>query len=188
MYNLVETGSIRQDKQNCVFASIFCRNANPYKRYEEVEGLEVRIPLVLMQMRWDGGLGFVGGKVDKEDKINGMITQEVLKNALIREVKEEINLDLLDRENLKPLCTYQDKNVDIHNFSLEVSEEIFYFIFKNSVNSEHMITENSGNVVCHVANYKDDKGYQRFIENRFCATSLMELKHLIEQEKLLVSF
>lgn len=188
MFEKVELGCTGNGTElNCVFVSILAKNVQPYANYKEVKKLrdrELVVPMVLAQMRWDGSIGFPGGKVDEEDKINGCLTRESLINALCREMNEEINmsLDKINKDNFKELCTFRDTEEDvyIHNFIYEVTADDLIPITQNALKSPHIISENCGNVFLHLVNYSDTKGINNLLNHRYSGSGKEELIELIE--------
>lgn len=179
------------EELNCVFVSILAKNVQPYASYSEPKNLrakELTVPMVLAQMRWDGSIGFPGGKVDESDKINGCLTRESLINALCREMNEEINipLDSIDKNNFKELCTFKDTKEDtgeaiyIHNFIYEVEKENLIPIIKNALNSPHIISENCGNILLHLINYSETKGINNLLNHKYSGSAKEELIELID--------
>lgn len=181
---ILEQDYIKQDKPHCVFVSIVAKDTKPFKDYQPAKKLRANnlvVPMTLMQMRWDNLIGFPGGKVDLEDYINGQVSEEVLKNALIREMVEEINIEenTIDKSRLEHLCTYTDGDNYIHNFSYYVDFEELKKIIKRSIEAEHYLAENGGSFVFHLYPYSEDKGLVNVDKHKFCATALIELKELI---------
>lgn len=180
----LETGTILQDKPHCVFVSILCERTRPFLKYiyaKKYREKHLVIPMTMMQMRWDGTIGFPGGKVDLEDYIDGKVTEECLKNALLREMREEINVkeSWIDKDNFERLCTFTDGEFYIHNFTYRVNYRTFKKIFRRSISSEHIFSENCGSIVCHLYNYTEEKGINNILKHNFCATAGLELKELL---------
>ena len=77
--------------RTAVFLAITCMDSQPYLNYDQpITGeYDQKIPRVLLIMRWDGKFGFPGGWVDEG---------ETPEQALIREVREEINYVLFKGE------------------------------------------------------------------------------------------
>lgn len=165
---------INQKKLNCVFMSFYSYIKVDNKHTSGSDGLT---PVVLMQMRFDGALGFPGGKVERSD-YSGNLNEYSLKKALIRELKEEINLDMyIDFSKVNHLSTFASDDLYIHNFSYRLTEEQFMNIFKKS-NNPLNVSENAGCVICHLNNFGNGRGYRNFQRNNFKATSLAELRLL----------
>ena len=178
MYTKIKTGQIEAGKSQSVFLILFARECQVYKDYSETgpEQREMLIPLVLMQLRWDGTLGFPGGLVNKgEDLIK----------ALIRESKEEFALIIDEKlsKEIKSLSTYADDNINIHSYYLEVNYERLKEIQENSFRAKHFYSENQGCVLPQIADFKGE-GIKKFLTNNFYLTSKEELMDLIKIENL----
>lgn len=180
-YIEIPSGTIEKGKNQVVFVCIYTKNAKPFCNYEGIseEIKNTNIPVVLMQLRTDGYYGFIGGMVDKG---------EMLIEALLREVHEEINFNL-DIEKIEPLVSYKTKNTNIHSFTYEVQslEELIEIQLK-SLSAKHFPSESGGCILLKAVDYGNKKGYTNFLKNNFCETSKIELKRLIESKKLLVKF
>lgn len=169
---------INQKKLNCVFMSFY----SYIKIKNKFTGKEELTPVVLMQMRFDGAIGFPGGKVEKSD-YSGNLNEYSLKKALLRELKEELNLDMyIDFNKVNHLTTFASDDLYIHNFTYKLSEKDFMKVFRDS-NNPLNISENAGCIVCHLNNFGNGKGYRNFQRNNFKATSLAELRLLKQKLK-----
>jgi ADP-ribose pyrophosphatase len=178
MFKKIATGLIEEGKAQRVFLMPFAKECKVYENYEEIEPhlRETLIPLVLMQLRWDGKNGFAGGIVEKG---------EDLRTALIREAEEEFAL-VLDENMLskvKPLSTYSDKKCNIHSFIIEVDYETIKLFQKNSFKSKHFLSEVTGCSLPQIADFKG-KGIKELLKNNFSGTAKQELLDLIEMEEL----
>lgn len=163
---------INPKKLNCVFMSFYS--------YISVDSKKNKIPAVLLQMRREGVIGFPGGKVEIEDH-QGNLNEYTLKKALIRELKEEINLQMeLDFDKFQHLSTFSSKDLFIHNFSYRLTEDEFLELFSNS-NKPLNIAENAGCIICYLHNFGGGRGLRNFMGNSFKATSLAELQLLNER-------
>jgi ADP-ribose pyrophosphatase YjhB (NUDIX family) len=168
-FKLCSKLEINSLKLNAVFMSFYSYVYN--KKTKE------KIPVVLMQMRKEGSIGFPGGKVESKDH-QGNLNEYSLKKALVRELKEEINLEKkLDFSKMKHLCTHKSNDLYVHNFYYYLEEKDFLEVFSNA-NTRMDITQSSGVIICHLTNYGNGKGYRDFLKNNFKATSLSELSLL----------
>lgn len=145
-------------EKNGVFIILYCESENKEYNYEHK---------VLMSMRWDNTLGFIGGKVDNN---------ESLKEALLRETKEEINYDL-DTTKVKHLISYNLNGFGIHSYTLKITTEEMFKIKNNYLKASHSEEEING--LC-VLNIKKGELNKNLLKNNFCATSKLELKKLIK--------
>lgn len=182
----IKNKSFAKNALHCVFASIICKNGKPYSKYLEVKeekDKETIIPMVLMINRWDGYMGFPGGKVDPKDYINGELSLETLKTGLKRELVEEIAFFDVDESKLEILCSlyHTNDNVYIHNFTYEVEYEEFKNIIKNSNRSIHFITEINSCFPVHLITYRGNKGLPITLKQEMCATSKYELLQILKK-------
>ncbi|MBC8062890.1 MAG: NUDIX hydrolase [Clostridiaceae bacterium] len=179
MYVKITKGLIQDGKSQSVFLIPFARECQVYRDYDETgpQQRELLIPLVLMQLRWDGTLGFPGGLVNKgEDLIQ----------AVIRESKEEFAFIINEKSSkeIKLLSTYADESINIHSYYLEISYEKIKEIQRNSTGAKHFYSENQGCILPQIADFKG-RGIKKFLTNNFYLTAKEELKDLIKTENLL---
>lgn len=165
-FRLCNKLEINSMKLNAVFISFYSFIYDKKKKE--------RIPVVMMQMRKDGLIGFPGGKVEEFD-YQGNLNEYTLKKALLRELKEELNLDIwLDLTKMTHLSTHKANDLYVHNFSYYLEEEKFLEVFAKA-NTHKDITQSSGVIVCHLHNYGNGRGYRNFLKHSFKSTSLSEL-------------
>lgn len=137
--------------------------------------------LVMMQMRFDGVLGFPGGLVDEgETPVEGVN----------REMKEEIGLDLnkYSFNNTHCVCVQvnEKKNLVLHFYMLEVSCEDFVELEKNTLNAGDYGLETMGTVRVPLFTMGDGKrGFPAFIANQFAGNAKFQLLHCLKLSKLL---
>lgn len=174
IFTKIETGKIEENKLQCVFLLIYCKEGLPYEKYNKLTGRKY-IPIVLSLSRHDGYIGFIGGKVDPG---------ETLKQALKREVMEEAGIEI-DTQNAIPLATYDGENANIHSFKYEVTYSQLKKIVKNIENAEHFGIEITGYALNHINNYINEGGYSQLLNQNWKATGKMELEELVTQEGLL---
>lgn len=173
-YKELQIGELNKDK-NSVFAILYTTKNKPYVNYSDMDENDPQkhsdVPVVLMNLRWNGQLGFIGGFVDGN---------ETLLEALHRETKEEVSFDSTHLE-FKPLATYQNKEgwLNTHSFIAEVTIEELIQIQKNALESEHYLAEQTGTVLLPLRNTSCNE-YENVLNQNFCATSKLELIKLNE--------
>lgn len=179
-YKKILTGTVEAEKKQMVFALIYSKKGQPFSNYsgipEEIEVMD--IPVVLMLLRTDGALGFVGGKVEEGETLVG---------ALCREVKEEIGYDL-ELTRIEPIITHQTSEANIHAFGYEIEGlSQLREIQAEALKAEHFPAETGGCIMVKIINFGEGLGYHEFLKNNFCATARIELETLVQEKNLLVS-
>lgn len=160
-------------KENSAFIAFYTKPYHHYQTNEECRNWGekawfAKIPLLGVMHRWDGSLGFVGGKVDKN---------ETLLESAIRECKEEINGEIKESQ-LKLLCSHEMKGQNTHLFICEVTPDDIYELQKKSVTSEHCKIESAGYSVIHlVAGAKDN-----LLKSPWAGTGKEELEILLNSD------
>jgi len=174
MINTIETGSNPNNKKQAVFVSIYTETPI-WRNYHEIseENRTTIVPLVLMLQRWDGKIGFIGGNVDGD---------ESLKEAVIREVKEEAGFDvpamLLTQMSL--ICSHETNKNVTHLMGLKVSEEIFRSILVNNHKAEHFLSEGTLFSV-QMINYPHKPSFDNFMQNNFAPTVKEEIYEFVKE-------
>lgn len=161
------------NKLICAFLVMYCTDGVPYEKHLDVEqqNRNIKIPMVLMNLRSDGTFGFPGGKLEKGEN---------LRQGIAREVMEEIAYEI-DIKKLKPLANFDKDDKKIYTFKYEVNFKTLLNIRNNAVNATHSLGEVSGYNLIHCINYAENKGFQSFINNNFCETSRSELIMLLNE-------
>lgn len=161
--------------KECTQAShcmVFARNN------EKIFGVYNPRAAVLMQLRFDGYIGFPGGLVDPgEDNLEG----------LNRELVEEINLDL-SKHKVKPedyvISHYSiSKRICLHFYALEIPLNELIELERNALFSKDYGTEVLGTIRVPLYTMGDSyRGFPVFLNNSFIGHSrnqlLFALKHL----------
>ncbi|ESO95697.1 hypothetical protein LOTGIDRAFT_116649 [Lottia gigantea] len=138
---------------------------------------------ILMQLRFDGILGFPGGLVDPGE--NPM-------EALNREMEEEINLDLTQHPftNDNHLVTFlhHKKQLVLHFFTKEVSLDQFKNIELKSLNAKEYGLECFGSIRPPLFTMEDGfKGLPAFLSNQFAGNSREQLLYALKSRNIITS-
>ena len=155
-----------------VFCIIYATDGKPYLTYPEVddETKNKTVPFALAQMRWNGQLGFTGGGVEKGEDI---------KDALIRELEEEINLFNIEPSLLEFNHQIEKDDTLTISYKLKVTYEHLLLIQRESLNAEHFMAENVGTLLLPLQNTSSND-LENVLNNNFCYTSKEELEVLIK--------
>jgi len=139
---------------------------------------------VMMQLRFDGHLGFPGGMVSKTEKMTGLDQAAVLEkltDTLNRELVEEVNMDC-DKLSFKPehYCYSQrhatNDAVVCHFYTIKTNLQVFHNLEIRSLTAEDFGIETLGHV--RVPLYKMHDGYRgfyAFLQNNFIGNSRSQL-------------
>lgn len=128
--------------KNAVFVALFGR-CRVYEDYEDPSiPEEVRnayCPLVLLVHRWDNRIGFPGGFVDPGEE---------LVPALIREMREEVNLESgpawFGDEPWHHVLPRDSASLHIHVYPMDlgvITQEDARVMISNSVDAKHFLSE-----------------------------------------------
>lgn len=170
----IETGLKSPHGQDCVFLWLYALDGKPYANYQEVDAADYVVPMVLVLLRWDGTMGTAGGKVDPG---------ETLREALAREVKEELAYTLPAGSIPLEFATFESQGWHNHAYRLEVPYAELLHIRNQAVTAEHAEAECSGYNLVHVERYRSTgdrpRGIEAFLQNHFCSTAKRELELLI---------
>lgn len=125
---------------------------------------------IMMQMRFDGSIGFPGGLIDPDDKN--------IVDGLNRELQEELNLDKAyycsDQDYFFSSVCHSRKLV-LHFYIKEVSFEQFKTIELNSLSAKEYDKEVLGIIRPPLYNYDKCRGFSSFIQNNFIGNALVQL-------------
>lgn len=146
--NRVENGQLGE--KNSVFIAFYAEpshlyQTNPDCRAWGAKAWFAKVSLLGVMIRWNGGMGFVGGQVD---------AGETLIEAALRECSEEID-HTPDIEQLTLVCSHSMEKGDFkqntHLYVCKVSVDELYGLRQKSVQSYHGRVESAGYVVVHMS-------------------------------------
>ncbi len=139
-------------EHNGAFVAIYTRTMQPYLNYDRPIDCpkDQKFSHVLMQLRWDGVFGFPGGKVDPG---------ETLRQACVREAKEEIGVDFKE-EQLIPVCSHKQEGGSFaaHLYAVEVTPEEMQDAIKRSWTAQDADAEVCGVIAPRVSLYGLNQG------------------------------
>jgi 8-oxo-dGTP pyrophosphatase MutT (NUDIX family) len=139
---------------------------------------------VLMQMRFDGSLGFPGGFISDESNLDAS-----LEDGLNRELVEELALDLsrcaFDRSHHVVSHFSPKTNVTLNFYAKEVTEEDFKEIEMAALRAEEYGLESFGLIRIPLFTMQDShRGLPLFLQNQFAGASILQVSF----EKFVSSF
>lgn len=154
-------------KLNCVFMIFTCDEFGTRSDRKVVPSYKV-----LLNFRRNQNFGFIGGKVDEG---------ETLREALNREVMEEISYDISNMEVTHVssyAASYIDDGVGIHSYHVHLSIEEMNKLRVNALNNSLTNDEISGLCLANVFP-GGFEGNKDLLNNNFSATAKLELQELI---------
>ena len=170
--------------REAAFGTVYCLKHAPWQFYYEVHKAtrNMQMPLVLMQARFDGKLGFFGGLVEED---------ETVETTLQRELREELNCS--DVTGFEYLCSHEVPADDMrtHFFVKEVSEEAFFQIEADACKAQHFGSEVLGYIRAPLFVNESDQagadpsGLPNFLRSCFHKGVIEELVYLLAARKLL---
>lgn len=179
----VEFGDFYREKTNAVFLAIYVNEISPWKYFDD-HIKSVKCPAIIMIDRWDGRMGFPGGTVNEG---------EDLLDALVREVKEEIGINVKP-DKVRPIASHEWK-IATHLYGLEVQEaeflHIYYHILNNFSRSillhayeegdkSHFMSEITGIKIIPLVQHAG-KGINLFLQNCFAGSAKNELLIMLDE-------
>ncbi|KAJ4439640.1 hypothetical protein ANN_07768 [Periplaneta americana] len=145
---------------------------------ERIFGIYSARAVILMQMRFDGLIGFPGGLIDEgEDVLPG----------LNRELVEEMNVDVVKypvkEENYGVTHWCPSKKLLLHFYALELPIDVLKVIEEEAVKAHDFGTETLGTFRVPLYTMGDDyRGFPAFLANSFAGNArdqlLYTLRHL----------
>lgn len=177
----VEDNKIYQNARHSVFVMIVAR----CKRHV-TKNITKEYPGVITIFRSDGKIGFPGGGVEKSDIQGNIITEDDLKNAAIRECKEEIGYEIKFKNNLKTFSSYiGSNNYQITSFVYMVTESELNNIYENyhniiggKFNSEEIFGLNKLII-------SNKRIYEEVLKQNFKSTAKKDLIDFINESNML---
>ena len=181
--NRVEFGDFYRDKTNAVFLAIYVKEISPWKYFDD-HIKSIKCPAIIMIDRWDGRMGFPGGTVNEG---------EPLIDALVREVKEEIGINVKP-DKVKPIASHEWK-IATHLYGLEVQEAEFLHIYYHMLNNfsrsillhayeegdeSHFMSEITGIKIIPIVQHAG-KGINLFLKNSFAGSAKDELLIMLDE-------
>lgn len=166
----IEKGTNPNNKPQAVFVA-FVTEAPVYKDYSEgdLHGSSKNVPLVLMNHRWDGRIGFAGGMVE---------TGESLWDAVCRETFEELG-HVMQKGDAQLVCSHETPKLVTSLYVVKATPEEFKRILLEQGTAEHFLSEGSFFSV-HFQNYTTKKpAMDTFMRNQFAPTVVAEINELV---------
>ncbi|CAF0728516.1 unnamed protein product [Brachionus calyciflorus] len=125
---------------------------------------------IMMQMRFDGFIGFPGGLIDSTDAS--------VVDGLNRELREEINLNekyYITNENYFFSSVNHQRKIILHFYVKEVTQTELIGIEKAALDSHDYGTEVMGIIRPPLYDIKPGRGFNIFLQNQFVGNSLLQL-------------
>jgi ADP-ribose pyrophosphatase YjhB (NUDIX family) len=182
--NRISFGKLSTTKKNAVFLAIFTDAISPWKYFMD-EMKHTVCPAVIMIDRWDGRMGFPGGTLEPD---------ELLQDALVREIKEEIGINVKPQKAIE-ISSFENEKIVTHLYGLRVKEieflHIYYHILNNFSRSilkhayeeddkSHFMSEITGIKIVPIVLH-DGKGINKFLESSFAGSCKEDLEVLIKE-------
>ncbi|MEO2202333.1 NUDIX domain-containing protein [Paenibacillus pabuli] len=182
---MVERKSIGYQEPGAIgaaFAILYSTDFQPYLSNTLLsdEERQRRVPLVFFINRYDGTLGFPGGKVE---------AGETIEQAVLREVSEEINVDLI-ATHLDALCSHRfttssGKVMNTHAFAYELETSALKRIAAYIGSSDNYLNEVFGCVLAPIYDFAPNRGFINFIGSPMASSVKEELAVFIQSFDLM---
>lgn len=159
---------------DCVFLWGYCLDGKPYEKYLP-EGAPETMPMILVELRWDGAVGTMGGKANRG---------ETLRQALARESGEEADFWLASSYDLENLGTFRDGDWHVHSFALEMMYAELVEARTKAIRVSERSPECAGWAIVPAWDYTPDgevaRGVTAFLMNNFRSTARLEFEALLK--------
>ena len=170
--------TIRRAVHTCIYASV------SYKLWGEVPARHA----ILMQLRFDGLIGFPGGLVDPSQPDSDVL--EDLEVAANRELKEELS-DLIQvtSGDYKYAIYLPSENIICHFFMKKVNEDLLTQLEHSALTApDRFEVCGTLRVPCYELPQSGGKtpgGFPNFITQRFAGNALQQLLHACREAELI---
>lgn len=135
---------------------------------------------VLMQLRFDGSIGFAGGFLEKYDSC--------WEQGLNRELAEELNLDAkyyFNENDYFFTCVCHENERVLHFYVKEYTPEEFVNIEKRALESRDYGGEVMGLIKPPLFKLQNSRGFTTFMQNQFIGNSLVQLLKFLNHFKII---
>lgn len=180
----VPFGKLGLEKPNAVFLAIYTMEISPWKYFDD-DMKHTICPAVIMIDRWDGRVGFPGGTLEEN---------EPLKDALVREIYEEIGIKVKP-QMVEEVVSFDTQKITTHLYALKVTELEFLHIYYHMLNNfsrsilkhayeeddkSHFMSEITGIKIVPILEHKG-KGINKFLQNSFAGSGKEDLKVFLDE-------
>ena len=143
--NKIEFDTKIEGKPQAAFVILYALDGKPWLHHPGLSSYRrnLIIPTCLMINRADGGVGFVGGMVEKD---------ETLAEAATRETDEEIGYNISTL--LVPIVAHEMDKITSHAFASRLDYEELRKVQKEATNAIHFGSEVTGVFLPHLYDYR----------------------------------